>query len=62
MLDGLGVETGVSLAALSEASAFIAARIDHPLPSRYAQAAGRRRLQEPEGKTQNEKRTKEGGV
>jgi len=38
MLDGLGVETGVSLDRLSEASAFIAGRIDHPLPSRYAQA------------------------
>ncbi len=43
MLDGLGVETGVSLQALSEASAFIAERLDHKLPSRYAQAvAGRR--------------------
>ena len=39
MLDGLGIETGVSLAALSEASAFIASKIDHRLPSRYAQAA-----------------------
>jgi hydroxymethylglutaryl-CoA lyase len=39
MLNGLGVETGVSLDALSEASAFIAARLDHRLPSRYAQAA-----------------------
>ncbi|HMD34591.1 MAG TPA: hydroxymethylglutaryl-CoA lyase [Vicinamibacterales bacterium] len=38
MLDGLGIETGVSLAALSEASAFIGAKIDHRLPSRYAQA------------------------
>jgi isopropylmalate/homocitrate/citramalate synthase len=38
MLNGLGVETGVSLPALIEASAFIAARLDHPLPSRYAQA------------------------
>ena len=38
MLDGLGIETGVSLAALTEASAFIAARLDHRLPSRYAQA------------------------
>jgi isopropylmalate/homocitrate/citramalate synthase len=38
MLDGLGVETGVSLATLSAASAFIAGRLDHPLPSRYAQA------------------------
>jgi hydroxymethylglutaryl-CoA lyase len=38
MLDGLGIETGVSLAALSQASAFIATRLDHRLPSRYAQA------------------------
>jgi hydroxymethylglutaryl-CoA lyase len=38
MLDGLGVETGVSLVALSEASRFIGSRIDHRLPSRYAQA------------------------
>jgi hydroxymethylglutaryl-CoA lyase len=42
MLNGLGVETGVSLDALSAASRFIAARLDHPLPSRYAQAAGAR--------------------
>ena len=39
MLNGLGAETGVSLEALTEASAFIATRLDHPLPSRYAQAA-----------------------
>jgi hydroxymethylglutaryl-CoA lyase len=38
MLDGLGIETGVSLPAVSDASAFIAAKIDHRLPSRYAQA------------------------
>jgi isopropylmalate/homocitrate/citramalate synthase len=38
MLNGLGVETGVSLPALSEASQFIASRLDHPLPSRYAQS------------------------
>jgi hydroxymethylglutaryl-CoA lyase len=38
MLDGLGVETGVSLSAVSEASAYIAGKIDHRLPSRYAQA------------------------
>jgi hydroxymethylglutaryl-CoA lyase len=41
MLDGLGIETGVSLAALTSAtgaSAFIAERLDHPLPSRYVQA------------------------
>ena len=39
MLNGLGIETGVSLARLSEATAFIGSRIDHRLPSRYAQAA-----------------------
>jgi len=39
MLNGLGADTGVSLDALSEASAFIATKIDHRLPSRYAQAA-----------------------
>jgi hydroxymethylglutaryl-CoA lyase len=38
MLNGLGMETGVSLPALSEASAFMASRLDHRLPSRYAQA------------------------
>jgi hydroxymethylglutaryl-CoA lyase len=38
MLDGLGVETGVSLAAVSAASAFIGEKIDRRLPSRYAQA------------------------
>jgi len=42
MLNGMGVETGVSLPKLSEASAFIAARLDHPLASRYAQAVARR--------------------
>jgi hydroxymethylglutaryl-CoA lyase len=43
MLDGLRIETGVSLDKLSEASAFIGRRLDHRLPSRYAQAlaAGR---------------------
>ena len=42
MLDGMGVETGVSLEALSKASAFIGARLDHPLPSRYAQSVAAR--------------------
>lgn len=44
MLEGLGVETGVSLPKLSEASAFIATRLNHGLRSRYAQAvaAGKR--------------------
>ena len=38
MLDGLGIETGVELAALIDASTFIEARVGHPLPSRYFQA------------------------
>ncbi|HYM22921.1 MAG TPA: hydroxymethylglutaryl-CoA lyase [Vicinamibacterales bacterium] len=38
MLNGLGIETGVSLTALSDASKFIESKIDHRLPSRYAQA------------------------
>jgi hydroxymethylglutaryl-CoA lyase len=38
MLEGLGVETGVDLDALMEASAFIEARIGHPLPSHYYRA------------------------
>jgi hydroxymethylglutaryl-CoA lyase len=41
MLNGMGIETGVLLPALSEASEFIGARLDHPLPSRYAQAVAR---------------------
>lgn len=39
MLDGLGIATGVDLAALVRASAFIESRVGHPLPSRYYQAA-----------------------
>jgi hydroxymethylglutaryl-CoA lyase len=38
MLDGLGIETGVSLTALSSASAFIESKLDHRLPSRFVQA------------------------
>jgi len=38
MLDGLGVDTGVSLARLVDASRFIESKLGHPLPSRYAQA------------------------
>ena len=41
MLNGLGIETGVSLPALIEASAFIARRLDHRLPSKYFQATYR---------------------
>jgi isopropylmalate/homocitrate/citramalate synthase len=40
LLDGLGIETGVSLSALSEATAFIAKRLDHPLTSKHFQAVG----------------------
>jgi hydroxymethylglutaryl-CoA lyase len=43
MLDGLGVMTGVSLGQLGDATTFIASRIQHQLPSRYAQAAAARR-------------------
>jgi hydroxymethylglutaryl-CoA lyase len=38
MLNGMNIETGVSLPAVSRASAFIASRLDHGLRSRYAQA------------------------
>jgi hydroxymethylglutaryl-CoA lyase len=38
MLDGLGIVTGVNLAAIVDASRFIESRIGHALPSRYAQA------------------------
>jgi hydroxymethylglutaryl-CoA lyase len=43
MFNGMGIETGVSLPAVSKASAFIAGHLDHALRSRYAQAvAGQR--------------------
>ncbi|MGE3178352.1 MAG: hydroxymethylglutaryl-CoA lyase [Vicinamibacterales bacterium] len=38
LLDGLGMRSGVSQARLGDATAFIAARVDHPLPSRFVQA------------------------
>jgi isopropylmalate/homocitrate/citramalate synthase len=38
MLDGLGIETGVSLEGVVAASRALAASIDHPLPSKYLQA------------------------
>lgn len=37
LLDGLGMESGVSLTRLTEAARFIAPRVGHPLSSRYAQ-------------------------
>ncbi len=39
LLDGLGFETGVSLPAVIEASAFIEPRLGHPLPSRVYRAS-----------------------
>jgi isopropylmalate/homocitrate/citramalate synthase len=39
MLEGLGVETGVNLAALVEASRFIEPLVGHPLASRYYRAS-----------------------
>ena len=39
MLDGLGLETGVDLSALREASGFIEPRVGHSLPSRYYRAS-----------------------
>ncbi len=39
MLDGLGIQTGVSLDKVLAASRFIEQKIDHPLASRYAAAA-----------------------
>jgi hydroxymethylglutaryl-CoA lyase len=38
MLNGLGIETGVSLEKVANASRFIEAKLDHKLPSRYLQA------------------------
>jgi hydroxymethylglutaryl-CoA lyase len=43
MLDGLGIQTGVNLGALVDASKFIESCLDHPLPSRYFQAATKSR-------------------
>jgi hydroxymethylglutaryl-CoA lyase len=39
MLDGLGIDTGVRIEGVVEASSLIAAHVGHPLPSRYYQAA-----------------------
>jgi hydroxymethylglutaryl-CoA lyase len=38
MLDGLGIDTGVSLPAVLDASRFIEPKVGHPLPSRYFRA------------------------
>jgi hydroxymethylglutaryl-CoA lyase len=39
MLDGLGIDSGVRIDGVVRASRLIAGAIDHPLPSRYLQAA-----------------------
>jgi hydroxymethylglutaryl-CoA lyase len=39
MLDGLGIETGVNLAKLLDASTFMESRLDHQLPSRCYRAS-----------------------
>lgn len=39
MLHGLGIQTGMDLAKLLEASTFIESRLDHQLPSRYYRAS-----------------------
>jgi hydroxymethylglutaryl-CoA lyase len=41
VLNGLGIETGIDLNALLQASAFIEPRVGHPLVSRYYRAAQR---------------------
>jgi hydroxymethylglutaryl-CoA lyase len=38
MLNGLGIDSGVSIDAVSIASRFIETKLDHKLPSRYLQA------------------------
>ena len=38
MLNGLGIDTGVSIDAVAAASRFIETKLDHALPSRYLQA------------------------
>jgi isopropylmalate/homocitrate/citramalate synthase len=40
MLHGMGIETGVDLAAVAAASRTLAPALGHPLPSRYLQAGG----------------------
>jgi len=39
MLNGMGIETGVSLAKVVRASGLLAAQLDHPMTSKYFQAA-----------------------
>ena len=39
MLNGLGIDTGVSIDDVASASRFIETKLDHALPSRFLQAA-----------------------
>ena len=41
MLHGMGIETGVALASVVEASRWLAPLLDHPLPSRFLQGGSR---------------------
>jgi len=41
MLHGMGIETGIDLRLVAEASRSVARLLDHPLPSRYLQGASR---------------------
>lgn len=43
MLHGLGIETGIILPAVMEASTFMESKLEHPLASRYVQAERRKR-------------------
>jgi hydroxymethylglutaryl-CoA lyase len=40
LLNGLGIDTGVDLDRLVEASALVAPHLDHPLPGKYVQSCG----------------------
>jgi hydroxymethylglutaryl-CoA lyase len=44
MLDRMGIETGVDLNRLVQASAIIAPYLDHPLPGRYLQSCAKRAM------------------
>lgn len=52
MLNGLEIQTGVSLPHVARASELIATRLDHPLPSRYLQAAHATASPAPAGRAQ----------
>ena len=49
MLNGLGIDTGVSLEKALEASRFMEQKIGHPLTSRYAAAAATTKASEGNG-------------